>query len=449
MQNETPHPSTNESSADNAFWRRLLHRWLVQYNPLYLLSAALVLGGVTAISQELALANSLYGQVSVAAIAEVYAWALIGGAALLTRIQLRRPAVLLALLTVLYQGDLTLHTETCAYLGGVGIFASIAWLAMFVAKLHALAWALKLRLSKSAVIIPTLGAAGLTAIPYLFQLLDRQALSVVVSLWLFGLGAAGLWTRKVVSSKVSLDPWATSVLHRATKATWVLWAVLAMVHVWFWSSEGQLSVAPLIPVGLLLATRWSHRERSVWSLVSATLVLVALVMPAFFWITALMASGALLLRALRQPTRVRPPSEPPPAEPYRTHPGHTGLPRPVFAVSFRVASADERKRLLAGAVVGLYLSVWTAGWAGGSWPEHILLLDALLTLICATSFWKWRMRIAFVPLLATYAHLSVQTGFLTVPQSTLAWGATAVGAGFVLLAGSLATSWHLQQSRRE
>ena len=57
--------------------------------------------------------------------------------------RLRRPAVLLALLTVLYQGDLTLHTETCAYLGGVGIFASVAWLAMFVAKLYALAWALK------------------------------------------------------------------------------------------------------------------------------------------------------------------------------------------------------------------------------------------------------------------------------------------------------------------
>jgi len=34
--------------------RALLHRWLVEYNPLYLLSAALVLGGLTLISQSAA-----------------------------------------------------------------------------------------------------------------------------------------------------------------------------------------------------------------------------------------------------------------------------------------------------------------------------------------------------------------------------------------------------------
>ena len=52
-----------------------------------------------------------YGPLRVAAIAEVYAVALIGGAALLMRIGQRRPAVMLALLTALYQCSLTLHGD--------------------------------------------------------------------------------------------------------------------------------------------------------------------------------------------------------------------------------------------------------------------------------------------------------------------------------------------------
>ena len=38
--------AAEDPSQQTAFWRRLLHRWLIQYNPLYLLSAALVLAGV-------------------------------------------------------------------------------------------------------------------------------------------------------------------------------------------------------------------------------------------------------------------------------------------------------------------------------------------------------------------------------------------------------------------
>ena len=99
----------------------LLHRWFVQYNPLYLLSAALVLFGTHLLYRDLLAAGYLLGQLGVPAIAEIYAWALIGGAALLTRIELRRPAVLLALLAVLFQGDLTLLIETSVYLGGPAV----------------------------------------------------------------------------------------------------------------------------------------------------------------------------------------------------------------------------------------------------------------------------------------------------------------------------------------
>jgi hypothetical protein len=72
-----------------AFWERLFRRWFIEYNPLYLLSAGCVLVGASELSE--GLAHSIYSGVAVAAVAELYAWALIGSAAFLVRVELRRP----------------------------------------------------------------------------------------------------------------------------------------------------------------------------------------------------------------------------------------------------------------------------------------------------------------------------------------------------------------------
>ena len=153
----------------NDFWRKLLYRWFVEYNPLYLVSAMLVLGGTILTSRGLATEGSLYGPLGVAGIAEVYALALIGGAALLTRIGQRRPAVMLALLTALYQCDLTLHTETCVQLGLAGTCAAAVWLALFALKLFALGWAMKVRVSLGAFGTAMLGASTLVIGPYVIE----------------------------------------------------------------------------------------------------------------------------------------------------------------------------------------------------------------------------------------------------------------------------------------
>lgn len=127
-----PRARANERPRDGAdFWRRLLYRWFVEYNPLYLLSAALVLGGCFLLSRGLASDESPFVSLGITLVSEVYAFGLLGGAALLTRIGPRRPAVMLALLFALYQWDLTLHTETCAYLGATGRWAAAVWLAVF------------------------------------------------------------------------------------------------------------------------------------------------------------------------------------------------------------------------------------------------------------------------------------------------------------------------------
>lgn len=428
----------------NPFIRRLLHRWLIEYNPAYLLSATLVLAGVIAISRALAQEGSLYGQLGVAAIAEVYTWCLIGGAALLTRLRLRRPAVMLALLTALYLGDLTLHTETCAYLGGVGLGAAVGWLGLFAAKILALGWAMELRLSTTARLIPLGGALGLVAFPQLFSWMGGPTTSQAVGLWVFVLGAASLFTARKVQCKAVLDPWGQAVLRRSLRAVWVMWAVLLLGHVAFWASESKLNIIVLAPALLLLSTRWVRSEAATWALTAGTIVLIARVMPEFVSVTALMAAGILVLRALHRPVWVRQEVNPSaPSQPYRTS-GAPPAPEPLrwTLQGFGPSAPAARIRLFTGAIFAVHLSLWLQGWSQGSWPAHILGLDLLLTALVLLVVRKRHLPLAIAPLSIVYLHWAAQTGLIRPPQTTLQWGATAVGVGFALLILSLAGAWY-------
>jgi hypothetical protein len=422
-------------------WRRLLHRWLVEYNPLYLLSATLVLGGVTVVSRGLAQEGSLYGQLGVAAIAEVYAWSLVGGAALLVRIGLRRPAVLLALLTALYQGDLTLHTETCAFLGGVGLPASVAWVLIFVAKLYGLAWALRLRLSRSAVGVATLGAVGLAAMPHLGYHVGAQVTNQIVGLWVFALGAAALYTVREVRSLDPLESWGRTVLRRTTRATWVMWAILLLLHFWFWHREFRLDMSAVVLAVLMLSTRWLRGELGVWTVVAATLAFTALCLPAFLSTACLMAAATLALRAYRSPrVVVHTAGNVSPSGPYRT-PGVSDQ-APVeqtFRLTFERAAPAAWARLIAGSMLGLYLFFATLGWSGGSWPEMTVVLEGMLALAAVVAHRFHRRPVVFVPMAAVYGAWTLRA--LPVPQTLLQWGGVTVASGFALLALSLAFAW--------
>ncbi|MBI5537281.1 MAG: hypothetical protein HY898_31455 [Deltaproteobacteria bacterium] len=438
-----PQAAAEDPSHQAVFWRRLLHRWLIEYNPLYLLSAALVLAGVTLVSRGFAREGAVYGSIGVAAIAEVYSLALIGGAALLMRIGLRRPAVLLSLLAILYQCDLTLHTETSVYLSPFGIAASSAWLALFVGKLFALAWALRLRLSRSAIAVPVVGALGLTIVPHFFHHVTPHVRTVLVASWVFALFAAGLWTSRTVTSRVSLDSTQQAMMRRVLRASWAMMAVLAFAHALFWTSEYNLETAAVWPVALLLATRWIRRELTLWGAVLATLLLVGLLMPGHLAMTSLMAAVTLTLHALRKPCRLEasPSSQ---NAPYRTHGGEARKSE-WLPVSFAPASRQALARLLTGALVCVYVSLWTRGWSGGPWPGHVIALDVLLTLGLAVMFFKVKVRTALVPLLGVYFHMAVQTHLVTAPRTLLQWGNLSVGVGFALLIGSVGASWLMRR----
>lgn len=437
-------PATDtETRPRDSATRRLLYRWFVEYNPLYLVSALLVLGGLTMISHGQAEQGTMSPEIgAIPVIAEVYAALLIAGAALLTRLGLRRPAVMLALLTVLYQSDLTLFTERSVYLGLAGALAASAWLVVFVAKLYALAWAMRVRVSLSAASVAAFGALGLVVLPRCLSQGDPTRMSSLVALWIFAVGAAGLWTSRAVTSTVDLDAWGRTVLGRVVKATWLMWATIALLHVIFWCNAYQVSALVFVPVALLLATRWMHSEAMVWCAAVGALLLVGRVSPSSMSSAALMSAGVLFLRAMRRPTWIDPGiDEPRSTAPYRAP--RTGEPeahKPAILCFLR-AERDSMLRLSIGSLCGLYLSAWTSGWSGGSLPEHVFVLDALLTAVTALVVWRTRAWAALAPVATMYLHLAVQRRLVTAPVSAEQWGRAAIGLGFVLLVASLITSW--------
>ena len=409
-----------ESDSDNprGEWTAVLHRWFVQYNPLYLVSATLVLTGVVLLMQATAGRGGLFGQLSSTVVSELYAWALIGSAALLVRRGLWRPAVMLALLVALYQCDPTLSTERALYLDAAGIVASGMWLVGFAAKLRALAWAMQLRLSSAARGVAGFGAAVVVGTPWMLAMLPGRAASLLVGVLVFATFVAGLWTPRQTQPWVQRSPWAQVVAGRAERAVWTGWGAALVFHVWFSALQGpgmQLSV--FVPCVLVLALRRIRTERWVWAWSSGTLVLVAGLDPGLFAVTALMLAVMLALRAFRSPTRV----------------GGRVVLEPV--------PAQTRTRLLVGAWAALYLAVWTATWRSGFWPVHDGLLDAAF--VSVSVHWAWRRRagVVLVPPACVVAHLLISQRMVSAPQTPLQWSLAAIAVGFALLMAGLRVSF--------
>jgi hypothetical protein len=421
------------------FWKRLLHRWFVEYNPLYLLSAAFVLAGTNLLSRGFAEGDGPFRMLGSALVAEVYAWSLIAGAALLVRIRLRRPAVMLALLAALYMGDPTLHLETCVYLGWMGALGALAWVTSFVLKLRVLAWAMEVRVSRSTHVLTSIVAAGFALVPRAFLVLSEQASTELVGLWAFGSFAAVLWTERKLESRRDLGEWGRTVLRRTRLAIWTLWGALAVVHFYAWGRYESVQLGVLLPVAALCLVRFLPGERVAHAAVGATLAAVAMAAPGQFAVTATMGAGALLLRAFREP-RLEFAAVAMPTMPYRA--ASTEL-RSHVPPTLRFVRAESASlvRFCAAAFACLYLAIWSYGWSYGPWPQHLLLLDGAFAIVMLTLAWRWRSAYAGTPVAITGAHLVLERRIIPAPSSLLEWGAVLVGGGFVLLAASLSFAW--------
>lgn len=404
--------------------RALWHRWFVEYNPLYLASSALVLGGLWLVAHEASASATLGAILGVGATAELYALALIAAAACLVRMGMRRPAAMLGLLAVIYQGDVMLRVEAAAFLPGIeGPILSLAWALFFTVKLVALAKALELRLSRSALLVPSLGAFTLAAMPHVLRALQPADRTAPVMVAVFALGALGLWTTREVRSAVGFDVRGV----RSIRATWLVWSALALGHVLFWSSAFGVRVVALAPVALLLATRFVEHERSVWALVAFAMISAGVVAPPLFPLVAAMAAVVLVLRALRAPVIETPEPEARVASPYRDE--LPPLPAAVPVTRFAPADRDAVTRLLLGALTSTYLACWSSS---ASWPDHALALDGVFTLAALAFAWQRRSTLPALPLSLVHLHLARELGLF--PGSTAGWGWISIALGFATLA---------------
>jgi len=436
--------TTKDAPSTDPF-RALIHEWFVEYNPTYLLSAALVLAGLTLVSFNLAESDASAG-IGLTCVAEIYALALIGGAALLCRFGQRRAAVMVGLLAALYQCDLTLHVETCAFLDGVGWIAALAWALFFHAKLRALVAALDLTPSRSALLVPTLGAFGLALVPHALRSLDSAPRVVLVSLFVFAMLASTFWTSRRIESAIGYDYRG----RRAMTGTWLMWGGALLAHVGYWMVSFRISPALMIPVAILLSTRWAASERGVWARVLFTLALVCVGRPELLPATAAMASVVLALRAWRSPRTTRMQIDPPSAPaPYRGAPEEpapeivTSLPETTFVT----AEPSSAERLWLGAASSAHLGVWSALGVGGLWRPHLLWLDLGLLALCVVVYWLGRRAQALVPLAPLGAHLAIASAWITAPRSLAETGVWSIALGFGLLGGSLAVSGWMHRAR--
>ncbi len=425
--------------------RAILHHSFVEHDPRYLISAVLVLAGLTLLSCDLGQRDAAAG-LGLSFVAELYALLLIGGAAMLRRFGQRRMAVMLGLLAALYQCDLTLHVERCAFLGVWGLAAALGWVALFALKLRLLGRALGLRLSRAAVAVALGGALVVALTPLLAHAMWRWG-QEIRTLGVFAAVMPGLFVPRTVESELGFDYRGRRALH----GTWALWGAAAIAHALF---DG-IDPVPLGSVLLLFATRWARSERTFWALIALAL-LPTLAHFGDATVTPLLVAITLVLRAYRSaadPARLDPPAPVP--SPYRGGPAEPALVVPVLLEpSFAPAPEPWRSRYLVTALALGHFAIWRALFSRhGGFPEpaleHVLALDLLLAAACALWIWRARRPLPVLALAPTVLHGLVASGALRAPRNLAEWGAGSVAVGFGLLTSAVATAWWKERFRSE
>jgi hypothetical protein len=360
----------------------LLHRWFVQYNPLYFASALFVLLGVFLLTRDPL--DWARGQLGLAALIQLYELALIGAAAFLFNLPgQRRPAVILGIVALGFLFDVTFRTEALASVGHELLAASVLCGALFGVKLWLVARALRVRLPFLHGAAWTLGGVMLALGP---QLIRNDRVLIAAS-WLgIALIAIAVWSRPVLRMRVALDHWGHIVAGRMTAIAPLFWALLYWTHVLAWCGIYDLALTPLcLAPAVVLVPFIVRGEWQTW-IAAAIAMAVMWSSPAAF---ALLAAG-LALKAHQH-----------------------GLPRLYIA-----------------AVMAAYM-------AGPKWIAPALWISLATVGVLVLLAWRFRLRSA----LAAALIFAVPALVPWLPAKAGQWGALLVAAGFVALGAGVALNW--------
>lgn len=401
----------SNSYADIALrrFKGLLHYWFVQYNPLYFFSALSVLTGVYLVTVGLNDLGWHNERLILSAVIQAYELLLVAGTALLfRRAGQQRAAVILALMEVVFLFDCTFELEVISTVERGGWLMLAAWVALAALKLQLLVKALKLKPDKEALIIPVLGIAGLICSAKLLTItyIDKQTVHLLATWLLAILVAIYLWRRPAIACTQELDDWGQTVLRRALKSSWIVWAGFYLLHLLSWAAlyDLPITLAHLTPF-LLLTPLISTKEQTVW-------------------IGLLLALGSSVL-----------------------HPHQLGFTASLVSTAFIVAGWQTgRYRLWNGAVLSFYVACWMVT----AQPWYIPPPPLLLSVVTAITLFiiAWRVKV--------YSAWALGLVMLVLPAErygktlgVLGWGIVLLTAGFISLIVGIGVNWLLPQRPRE
>lgn len=385
--------------------RRLIYRWFVQYNPLYFFSALCVLAGVLLVSQALPVEGVQRDRLALAGVVQLYEFLLIGSAAFLFRVTgLRRPAVILAIVELPFLFDWTFQTEAFATLGQAGLLAASVWAALVPLKLALLAWIFRIRAYAMAYVLPTMAAIGIAGVPQALALAPLEGGLVHLGATWFGvmIVAMARRMRPGVASREDLDDWGSTVLRRFTRSAAGVWCGLSLLHLLAWVLQYDLALTIPHAAPLLLLLPFLHRHESLAWAGAAAAIGISVFVPGT---VALSSAAAALVLAW--------------------HAHDWGI-----------------RRLGVGAVLSVYLAVWSFGWTGWPLPEPFLELNLATAAVCLAMAWKLRVKTA----IPAAALVLLPSGGSVTPHTTLEWGIAVLALGFAALVMGVAISWRLRPS---
>lgn len=378
----------------------LFYRWFVEFNPLYFASALFFVFGVFLVSKGMSQINWLDGQLLLTAVIESYEILLLAGSFILYRVAgLRRPAVILAIINICFLFDCTYQTEHISTVPAVGEIATLLWIFAFAAKLIALAWIFRLRVSLIGYAIPILAAVGIAVPPHLlyYSGIDKSLIHLVATWYGVALAVLFLWYRPVVTCEGPPDPEGRVVLGKVWNAAWMIWGGFYLFHTLSWIRFYDIAISPanLAPIFAILPFV-SEKEEFTW--VGLPLVMVfSLGSPPFFSLVSILCTLVFFWRAV----------------------------------------AGRHPRLYIGAILCFHLALRTIGWEAFPFPDPNQWLVVLTGVSLLAVGWSYRLLSAF--LIATFGGFAYWNP--PGPRNIMEWGALFIAAGFASLVAGVAANW--------
>ena len=398
-------------------WRDLLHYWFVQFNPLYFISAMCILFGVFLVARNietLAPKSPERAQLMLFAIIQAYEWLLIGGAVLLAqRARVVRPAVILALLEVVFLFDCTFRLESIAFLGPLAYWLAAAWCLLTLLKVRVLKAALRLQLPGRVQAAVGAGALGIVmAIYWLSQAGTDKLLVLQFAAWYGTLVMVLLgWRLPAIPSALAESQTQVLMAHRCVRGGFRLLAGFYFYHLWSYillAAGPEVTGPALLPqAGAFLLLQVVKRPRDV-----------------DLWKFAVLTFGASLPA--------------PSAVPYAAL-------LLAAVLGYRVWGGAR-----SGVAVAAALAAYTGTWLFGMtvWSHPLPQLPALLSwqtvgLAAALVAIAWRLRdpLALAVLGSGIVYVCYRRGASWLPDSELTWGMLLLTAGFVALGAGIAINW--------